>query len=298
MSLLRLISRRELGLSGNDPVRALALELEQLRASYQREIEALVARKNQLLEETERLEERRNQAIQETEQLNSKNAQLADLNNEITRQIQGKFVANKSQIQMGASGLGILGEDGRPFTGSTLAASINGSTLADPMDDTGVFTAHQHRVVDLRKPMQPKKTNWYKKGGAAIVRGAGKGFKQVFSTDSERQAMEQQMQGQQGNEGQDPNGQYGKDDRHFDRFFAKGKKNKTGTFPANGPQQSADMQGQMDILPGSAVPLFGSELISRCEYEGQRIPTVVTRCIEEVELRGKISRWILLRFWW
>src|SRR5690606_21461617 len=119
MSLLKLISRRELGAPGNDPVRALAMELEQLRASYQREIEALVARKNQLIEETERLEERRNQAIQETEQLNSKNAQLADLNNEITRQIQGKFSANK------ASGLGILGEDGRPFTGSTLAASIN-----------------------------------------------------------------------------------------------------------------------------------------------------------------------------
>ncbi len=32
--------------------------------------------------------------------------------------------------------------------------------------------------------------------------------------------------------------------------------------------------------------LFGSELVDRAEYERRQIPSVVTRCIEEVELRG------------
>jgi len=32
--------------------------------------------------------------------------------------------------------------------------------------------------------------------------------------------------------------------------------------------------------------LFGSDLVERSEYERRQIPSVVTRCIEEVELRG------------
>ena len=35
-----------------------------------------------------------------------------------------------------------------------------------------------------------------------------------------------------------------------------------------------------------AVVLYGSELEQRAEYEKVHIPGIVTRCIEEVELRG------------
>lgn len=35
--------------------------------------------------------------------------------------------------------------------------------------------------------------------------------------------------------------------------------------------------------------LFGSDLEARAEYERTPIPFIVTRCIEEVELRGKHS---------
>ena len=34
------------------------------------------------------------------------------------------------------------------------------------------------------------------------------------------------------------------------------------------------------------VVLFGSDLRERCEYEKRVLPAVVTRCVEEVELRG------------
>jgi len=34
------------------------------------------------------------------------------------------------------------------------------------------------------------------------------------------------------------------------------------------------------------VPLLGSELEARVEYEGRRIPLIVTKCLEEVEQRG------------
>ena len=36
----------------------------------------------------------------------------------------------------------------------------------------------------------------------------------------------------------------------------------------------------------SVAELFGVELGMRAEYERVNIPSIVTRCIEEVELRG------------
>lgn len=40
---------------------------------------------------------------------------------------------------------------------------------------------------------------------------------------------------------------------------------------------------QTNLFP---VPLLGSELEARVEYEGRRIPLIVTKCLEEVEQRG------------
>ena len=34
--------------------------------------------------------------------------------------------------------------------------------------------------------------------------------------------------------------------------------------------------------------LYGSELELRAEFEGVRIPGIITRCVQEVEARGKI----------
>jgi hypothetical protein len=34
------------------------------------------------------------------------------------------------------------------------------------------------------------------------------------------------------------------------------------------------------------IELFGSELSARCEFEKRNIPAIVSRCVEEVELRG------------
>lgn len=81
-----------------ETTRKLVNELDKLKQKYDKEIEELVRRRNDLIDEVGGLVRTREQVIQETEQLNSKNAQLADLNNEITRQIQGKFKANKAAL--------------------------------------------------------------------------------------------------------------------------------------------------------------------------------------------------------
>ncbi|KAF2723347.1 RhoGAP-domain-containing protein [Polychaeton citri CBS 116435] len=57
---------------------------------------------------------------------------------------------------------------------------------------------------------------------------------------------------------------------------------------------SADGSGNTKLSPfqrcmenaNEGVVLFGSELEARCEFEKRVVPSMVTRCIEEVELRG------------
>lgn len=122
----------------------------------------------------------REQAIQETEQLNMKNAQLADLNNELTRRIQGQFKANKHQVP----GLGIYdGSQGdllelkdpekRPATATTTTTSLNtiGVPYSETSEGTEVFTAQ--KVEPFKNGAQQKKFFW-KKPGQTLMKGAGK----------------------------------------------------------------------------------------------------------------------------
>lgn len=38
---------------------------------------------------------------------------------------------------------------------------------------------------------------------------------------------------------------------------------------------------------GNIIGLFGTELSLRCDWEKRVVPSIVSRCIEEVETRGK-----------
>jgi len=167
----------------------------------------LIIQRNQLLEETAALCHKRDQAIQETEQLNSKNMQLADLNNELTRRIQGVYSSNRNDNMPETprmNGLGIftnqqLAENSpemlkeimnqhqvRPTTSQQVTGSLNSlvsQIQENPMaEDSGTLLTAQH-VVGIRKPgSQPKKFNW-KKGGVAVGKGVGKAFNKVFASD-------------------------------------------------------------------------------------------------------------------
>jgi hypothetical protein len=52
------------------------------------------------------------------------------------------------------------------------------------------------------------------------------------------------------------------------------------------PKNMASMNNSSPAIAEAASVLFGSELSERADYEKRQIPCVVTRCIEEVELRG------------
>ncbi len=151
--------------------------------------------RDQLLEDVENCGRLREQAIQETEQLNLKNAQLADLNNELTRRIQGQFKANKNQV----GGLGIYDGNNselldikehterRPTTStSATATSASLSNVGTPIhevpsDGTEVFVAQ--KVSTVKNGAQPKKFFW-KKPGTSIMKGAGKGFNRLLGPEN------------------------------------------------------------------------------------------------------------------
>ncbi|KAF3937454.1 hypothetical protein ABW19_dt0209510 [Dactylella cylindrospora] len=271
----------------------IASRINALKESHKEELEDLIIKKNEALEETATAIRMRDQAIQETEQLNSKNMQLADLNNELTRRIQGSFMANKSAIQGsgpvqgGPNGLGISGDVGPPpysGTGPTITMTSAGDAAALHEEGTAVVAAPH--VINIRKPGQVKKFNW-KKGGAAVGKGIGKTFNRVFASESSSDHYDTPMTLQS-----QPfsSTAYGPPVHTVDSpgFKPNGVEYGQGAYGTQRGGLLKKLKGS-NQQPGhdkESVPLLGSELEARVAYEGRRIPLIITKCLEEVESRG------------
>ncbi|KAL7950136.1 GTPase [Trichoderma barbatum] len=266
-------------------------KLEKVKQTFTEEIERLHQERDQLVEEKNQAVTDRDRALMEFEQLSSKNAQLADMNNDLTHQIQERF---KSQISSDgkSNGLGIYSQHkGASSIHLDNASITTGTTLIADEDPT--IVEHGPTVVHVRKG-QVKKFNW-KKGSKTMAQNITKGVgRAVVAFQNDRERMQQQgmagdsiglpynMTVAQGDSSNMPTTNTAAGRQHQQQFGFFGKKNtnaKTGLVaPANIVVAQA--------APEPASTLFGSELAERCEYEHRQIPSVVTRCIEEVELRG------------
>jgi len=200
----------------NAVLRDFADSLQRLKDSFAPQIEELVNRKQDLQEEVDALNTRREKAMSDFEQLASKNAQLAEMNNEIAggsnmnrqqqqqqhtdlRQLaneqRGHNHDHQQQGHAATQGLGIYTQhtkdlsqsssldaardrDYRPSSHDTHAT---GTTLvSEPGGGHGgddVISAAP-KVIDIRKG-QAKKFNW-KKGGV-VAKSMGKGLKEAFA---------------------------------------------------------------------------------------------------------------------
>lgn len=295
-------------------IKEFVQKLEQLKQTMSSAVEALYEERNDLLEEKNQIIADRDRALVEFEQLSSKNAQLADMNNDLTHQIQERFKAHGGSgidsPRPQANGLGIYTPHHkdksnlsvnlddvslRPSTSSTtVVGSVNSYPQAmeqDPAMDPATVLSAPH-VVNIRKG-QAKKFNW-KKGGQTVAKGVSKGFKGAFSSGLQ-QDRNQQWAGQTGDSiglpynltvaaveapagvqsGSLPKS-VSNDPLRQGGFGLFKKANNMPKSISNGSILAAEH-------PSS---LFGSELVDRAEYERRQIPSVVTRCIEEVELRG------------
>ncbi|KAK7743199.1 Rho-type gtpase-activating protein [Cytospora paraplurivora] len=293
-------------------IKEFVQKLDKVKQTMSASIEQLHAERDELLEEKEQAIAERDRALLEFEQLSSKNAQLADMNNDLTHQIQGRF---RSQVGSDGkpNGLGIYAN--HKAQSSTSVHNIDtssihtGPTLVGTDVDEPVLEGP--RVVQVRKG-QAKKFNW-KKGGKSVAQNITRVGRAVGAF----QGNERDPRGppQQGGLNSDNiglpynmtiaqleapsttlpvNGQNrppinsnnsnhsnnSNDQRPFG-FFNRGGKG--GPLPRSTTNTNVAAAAAIAEAP---TTLFGSELVDRAEYERRQIPSVVTRCIEEVELRG------------
>ncbi len=192
----------DVGSLSNAVLREFAESLQKLKDSFAPQIEELTQRRNELSEEISNLTQLKESSFLEFEQLSLKNAQLADLNNQLVHQVHELQKAKNAMegVQPPTNGLGIYAQnqnsrsnsgmdvrDSRPsFTESTMT----GSTVVqeNEVEPATYLTAPQ--VVNIRKA-QPKKFNW-KKGGHNVAKGVTKGLKGAFSSDGNRNQREGQ----------------------------------------------------------------------------------------------------------
>ncbi|KAI2790055.1 hypothetical protein POX_d05559 [Penicillium oxalicum] len=262
----------DLGKFSNQVLRELAESIHKLKQSYSPQIEEMIQQRNDLTDELANLNRQKEKAFQEFEQLSLKNAQLAELNNTLVHQIQGLYKST-SDGQRGANGLGLISHGKDKSIGSleTLKPSIDGLTpsisTAHISDDIETQTATATivpgpQVVNLRKG---KFMNW-KKGGQNVAKGV-KGLKGAFMSSENVETGG----GLPRSQTQDPS-------RQGFGFFGN-QRSKQG-----GKMSQADSTPVLTEV--AAGGLFGTELEARMEHEKSIIPAIITRCIQEVELRG------------
>ncbi|TGJ82610.1 hypothetical protein E0Z10_g6152 [Xylaria hypoxylon] len=272
-------------------IRDFVQRLEKLKQSMAANIEQLHAERDQLMEEKSRAIADRDRARIEFEQLVSKNAQLADLNNDITHQIQERF-KNHSDARLTTNGLGIYNYNKGASNHSVSfdnASIQTGTTIITPEHDESIIEARP-TMVKIEKKNFAK----WKKGSKAVAQNIAKGVNRTVV------AFQQPERHPQGITGESigvpynmtvtpvespvshapPNG-FNRQQVDAGRQGFFGFK-KAQTMPRLGAAANAS-------IPTAAEPpnvLFGSDLADRAEYERRQIPSVITRCIEEVELRG------------
>lgn len=283
----------DLGQITNTVLREFVASIQKLKESYAPQVEELIQKRNDVKEELANLNRMKEKSLQEFEQLSSKNAQLAELNNQLVHQIQELYRAN-SDGNRGANGLGIYSHNKEKSVNSIeamktpsndMAPSVTTANLSEDAEPATVIPGTQ--VVSIRKG-QPRKFNW-KKGGQNVAKGV-KGLKGAFmSSDSTTQ---EGGSGLPRSQTQDPS-------RQGFGFFGNQRSKQVGAkalpqtesvstmADAAAPSGMSQVSSNTAGLIGCFSGLYGTDLEQRMEYEKSIIPGIVTRCIQEVELRGE-----------
>ena len=186
-------------------LREFAEALEKLKNSFAPQIEDSIQRRNDLVDEIANLTQMKDKSFMEFEQLSSKNAQLAELNNQLVHQIQELYKANSGQgvepVKPSMNGLGIYSHHKDKSQMSLESPAMrNMSTDASFADSATTLQAGEAEpaqlmqgphVVSIRKGVQPRKFDWRK--GQKVAKGVTKGLKGAFSSTQQSYSREMQF---------------------------------------------------------------------------------------------------------
>ncbi|KAF7507411.1 hypothetical protein GJ744_010470 [Endocarpon pusillum] len=285
-------------------MRDFAESLQRLKDSFAPQIEEFIQKRNDLIDEVSNLTQMKDKSVQEFEQLSLKNAQLAELNNQLVHQIQELYKASSGaqaeQSRGAPNGLGIYSHhkdrsqisiDSREGRSNVNEMSMVSSGTTLQQEEAEPVTVLQGpQVVSIRKG-QPKKFNW-KNRGQNVAKGVTKGLKGAFSSTQASYSREMQFTETVPYNSTPPTTDYannatghGNAEPPRPGFGLFGGNPKLGT-KGHQPWKSQSNGSSPALTIDASTTLFGSDLEARAEFEKTLIPFVVRRCIEEVELRG------------
>ncbi|KAF1850716.1 RhoGAP-domain-containing protein [Cucurbitaria berberidis CBS 394.84] len=287
----------------SDILRDFASSLHKLKDQLGGQIEDLISKRAELTDEISNLIQMKDKGFQEYESLTAANARLSSTNRELVDSIQKTFQNNKKgapNFDASANGLGIYNAQHK---GGKSDISVDGPgiphehSFANLHDADSEATLAQPQVVNIRKTGKPTKFSTWKKGGQAITKNVTKGFKGAFGSEARQEDYNIRVIGT-------PYGSvHTQPDIASMSSSLKSREQEVGTpkgwFTAKGGPGGRQQQQQpgrfkpmqhndssTNLVADASTVLFGSDLTARCEFEKQMIPRIVSRCIEEVELRG------------
>ncbi|MCJ1271283.1 Rho-type gtpase-activating protein [Lobaria immixta] len=293
-------SHEPLDLNGlsNTVLREFAEDLQKLKNSFSPEIEELTQSRNELRDEVAELTQQRDQRVQEFGQLSARNAELAELNNQLVNQIQELVKANASStldvVRPAPNGLGIYTHpsnershrsiDGRELTPSITESSMTGSTVVHELDGDPPTYLAAPQVVNIRKA-KVNKFNW-KRGGQNVAKGVTKGLKAFTSNDPSKVQAHREGQSR---EGQFPESQPYGSVQPGPEYPLGGQTRGQMQDPL---RQGFGLFGNQKQKPTSknasnnTVSVINADGSPGKAYHSADIPGIVMRCIQEVETRG------------
>ena len=301
----------------SDITKDFANSLHKLKDTLGGQIEDLISKRTELTDEISNLIQMKDKGFQEYESLSAQNTKLSNMNRDLIESIQRTLKDNKQQnghqpIDIGrsaanANGLGIYHPHHKGGK-SDISVDLHGMThehsYSNLHEADSEATLAQPQVVNIRKTGKPAtKFNW-KKGSQAITKNVTKGLKGAFGpSESRREDDMNQIKvigTPYGTTHSQPDmaslasmatsvsSQRTKDDQNTRGWFS-GKAGNGSARPGQDRLKGLQQNNSSTNLAGEdSSVLFGSDLTARCEFEKRVIPAIVSRCIEEVELRGKL----------
>ncbi|KAF1942254.1 RhoGAP-domain-containing protein [Clathrospora elynae] len=286
----------------SDILKDFASSLHKLKDQLGGQIEDLISKRSELTEEISNLIQMKDKGFQEYESLTAANARLSAMNRELVDNIQTTLKNNKKSgqnLDVTANGLGIYNAQHKAGKSDI---SVDGPGLPHEHSFVNLHegdseaTLAQPQVVNIRKTGKPTKFSTWKKGGQAITKNVTKGFKGAFGSETKQEDYNNarvigtpygSVHTQPDIASMSSSIKSREQDQGTPRAWFAGK---PGSNRPNQPQDRfRPMQhdnSSTNLVTDASTVLFGSDLTARCEFEKQMIPRVVSRCIEEVELRG------------
>ncbi|KAF1913021.1 hypothetical protein BDU57DRAFT_503758 [Ampelomyces quisqualis] len=276
--------------------------LHKLKDQLSGQIEHLILKRSELTEEISNLIQMKDKGFQEYESLTAANAKLSAMNREVVENIQKSLQNNKKgpqSLDTSANGLGIYNPEhngGKSDLSVDVHSLPHEQSFANLHEHDGEAQLAQPQVVNIRKTGKPTKFSTWKKGGQAITKNVTKGFKGAFGSEPRQEEYNniKVIGTPYGSVHTQPDlasmssSIKSREEQGTPRAWFSGNKPPSNSRPYQQDRfkQTQQNNSSTNLSTDASTVLFGSDLTARCEFERQMIPRIVTRCIEEVELRG------------